>query len=118
MSDAEKKQQEQSDTSNAGSEDDAFASSGCGPMPPVDFATFILSLSTQALFNLGEVVLPEQEPMMDLRAAKQTIGIVEMLKVKTKDNLSDSEAKLIDNLINDMRMRYVMVCQKSKDGSK
>ncbi len=87
-------------------------------MPPIDFATFMVSMSTQALFHLGEVALPDQEPQVDLGMAKQTIGIIEMLKEKTKGNLTDSEAKLMDNLISDMRMRYVAVCQRRKAGGK
>jgi hypothetical protein len=39
--------------------------------------------------------------------AKQTIDLIGMLEEKTKGNLTPDEAKLIENILFDLRMRYV-----------
>jgi len=79
------------------------------PSPPeIDFSAFIFSLSTSALFHLGEVPDPvTQERRKDLPLAKQTIDILGMLKEKTRGNLAPAEEKLMENIITDLRWRYV-----------
>jgi len=79
-----------------------------GSLPEIDFSQFIFSLSTSALIQLGEV----QDPFTQTRAknlplAKQTIDLIGMLKEKTKGNLTPEEGKIIENLLYDLRMRYV-----------
>jgi Domain of unknown function (DUF1844) len=72
------------------------------------FSALILSLSTSALVNLGELPDPlSNEKGINLVLAKQTIGIVEMLKEKTKGNLSADEDRLINNMLYDLRIKYV-----------
>src|SRR5262245_10831708 len=78
------------------------------PLPAIDFGTFVLSLSTSALVHLGEVADPKGEPIpQDLALAKQTIDILGMLKEKTRGNLTPEEDSLLENLLYDLRMRYV-----------
>lgn len=77
-------------------------------LPPLDFSTFILSLSTSVLMNLGLVENPvtgktEKEPAV----ARQTIELITLLKEKTSGNLSDEEAKLMDNVLHELRLWYV-----------
>ena len=74
------------------------------------FSTFVLSLSTSALVCLGELPDPlKNEKSTNLPLAKQTIGIIEMLKEKTKGNLTEEEDKLLDGILYDLRMKYVTV---------
>ena len=81
---------------------------GTEPLPPIDFGTFVLSLSTSAMYHLGAIPDPEtQEPRIDLPLAKQTIDIIAMLKGKTEGNRSDEESRLLDGLLYDLRIRYV-----------
>jgi hypothetical protein len=78
--------------------------------PPIDinFSTFVISLSTQALAHLGEIPHPlENQIEVDLGAAKQLIDILGILKDKTKGNLDQSESGLLDNVLYDLRLRYV-----------
>jgi hypothetical protein len=78
--------------------------------PPLDlnFSTFIISLSTQALAHLGEIENPiDRSRAVDLGAAKQLIDILGILKDKTKGNLDATEAGLLDNMLYDLRLRYV-----------
>ncbi len=98
---------------------DADGAGACGPtpgaapgaadadLPGLDFCTFLLSLSTSALVHLGETPHPEGQTRKDLPLAKQTIDILGMLKDKTRGNLTDEERKLMDDLLYDLRLRYV-----------
>jgi hypothetical protein len=75
---------------------------------PLDFSTFILSLSSSVLMNLGLVENPvtgktEKEPAV----ARQTIELIALLKDKTKGNLSEEEGKLVDNVLHELRLWYV-----------
>jgi hypothetical protein len=78
------------------------------PLSEIDFSAFIFSLSTSALLHLGEVPDPvTQERKKDLPLAKQTIDILGMLKEKTRGNLAPTEEKLMENILTDLRWRYV-----------
>ena len=78
------------------------------PLPEIDFTNFILSLSTSALIQLGLIQDPATNQVAKhLPLAKQTIDLIGMLKEKTKGNLNPGEEKLIENILYDLRMRYV-----------
>lgn len=78
------------------------------PLPEINFSTFIVSLSTQALMHLGEIPNPANGNIeQDLPVAKQMIDIVAMLRDKTKGNLGNNEDKLTEDILFDLRMRYV-----------
>ena len=92
----------------------AIITSGPGPVPPIgeateiSFATFMVGLSTQALFHLGEIADPQGgEPQPDLPAAQQLIDIIGMLKEKTRGNLDHDEETLLDGILFELRMKYV-----------
>ncbi|MEN6469287.1 MAG: DUF1844 domain-containing protein [Smithella sp.] len=76
--------------------------------PPVNFTNFVISLSTSAFFHFGD--FPEYEggkAEKNLPAAKQTIDILDMLNEKTKGNLDQNEASLIQGVLYELKMRYV-----------
>jgi hypothetical protein len=78
------------------------------PPPQIDFITFALSLGSSAFVHLGDAPNPESrvfEPNLVL--AKQTIDVLGMLEEKTKGNLTPEEASFLENLLADLRMRYV-----------
>jgi hypothetical protein len=82
-------------------------------LPAVDFHTFVLSLGSSALLHLGELEHPDVgAPQMDLPLAKHTIDILAMLEEKTKGNLTPAEAKLIESLLYDLRLRFVELSKK------
>jgi Domain of unknown function (DUF1844) len=80
-------------------------------LPGIDFSTLVLSLSTTALYQMGLAPDPATgEPVEpDLVLARQAIDTIEMLQVKTQGNLDESEAKLIQSLLYELRMRFVEV---------
>ncbi|KAF1077341.1 DUF1844 domain-containing protein [Halodesulfovibrio sp. MK-HDV] len=78
-------------------------------MPEVNFSTFILSIGSSALVQLGEVPDPESGQIMEnLLAAKHSIDILSMLQDKTKSCLENDEQQLLDTLLYDLRMKYVL----------
>ena len=80
-----------------------------GGLPEVTFSTFILSIGSSALVQLGEVPDPETgQTMENLLAAKHSIDILSMLQEKTKTCLEQDEQQLLDTLLYDLRMKYVM----------
>lgn len=86
---------------------------GCGDhtprMPEVTFTTFALSLASSGLVQLGEVPDPESgETSENLLMAKHTIDILTMLRNKTSGCLDDDETKLMDALLYELRMKYVL----------
>jgi len=77
-------------------------------LPEVNFNALIFSLSSSAFFNLGEIADPQTgERHKDLPLAKHSIDIIAMLRDKTKGNLNDEEQKFLDNILADLRLRYV-----------
>ncbi len=74
----------------------------------VNFSTFMMSLSSSALMALGETPDPNTGETVFLpQIAKQTIDVLAMLQDKLKNGLEDDEAKLMCDLLYDLRMRYV-----------
>ena len=78
------------------------------PTPEINFSTFILSLSTQALAHLGEIPHPVDSKInVDLTAARQVIDILGMLREKARGNLDKAEEGLLEHILYDLRMKYV-----------
>lgn len=101
--------QDETTDSKAKEEADESAATDSGDLPKVDFSTFVLSLGTTALYQLG--VMPDpaggESVEADPLVAQQTIDTLEMLRDKTLGNLDDSERQLVDSLLYELRMRFV-----------
>lgn len=83
-----------------------------GRLPELSFSTFIFSLGSSALVQLGEIPDPvTQKHETNLDLAKQTIDILGMLQQKTKGNLTGEEEQVMENLLYDLKLIFV---QKSK----
>ena len=79
------------------------------PLPEVTFSTFVLSLASSALVQLGEVPNPdtgqfENNPVL----ARHTIDILSMLEDKAQNGLDSDEARLIRDILYELRMKYVV----------
>ena len=81
---------------------------------PIDFITFVLSLSAQALVNLGVPVPGGPEPELDLELAKHTIDILGILETKTHGNLTGEEERILEQVVTDLRLRYVDAAKAKK----
>jgi len=78
----------------------------------IDFPGFILSLATTAAMHFGDIPDPTGQAMEpNILAAGQMIEIIAMLQEKTAGNLSEAEAKLVEDLLYELRMRFVQAQQ-------
>ncbi|MCS7150350.1 MAG: DUF1844 domain-containing protein [Caldimicrobium sp.] len=77
----------------------------------INFTTFVLSLNTAALVHLGELPDPiTQKKEPNLMLARQAIETLEMLKTKTKGNLTSDEEKLLSTIICELKLKFVKLC--------
>jgi deoxyhypusine synthase len=73
------------------------------------FMGLCTSLVSQAWMQLGKIKNPMTDEInVDLNAASLTIDMLAMLKEKTKGNISDDEAKILDQSISELKMNFVM----------
>ena len=80
------------------------------------FSGFILSLATTAAVHFGDLADPStgQRGEPDLDGAARVIELLTMLQQKTKGNLIEQEAKLVDDLLYELRLSYVQAQQHDK----
>ena len=71
----------------------------------INYSSLILGFSSAALSYLG--YLPSNEVKVDLNLAKQNIDIIALIKDKTVGNLTKEEQRLTENILADLRMKYV-----------
>lgn len=84
-------------------------------MPDVDFKGLILGLSGAALHYMCETKqAPAGANAMNLPLARHNIEIIAMLSEKTKGNLNADEEALMQQVLLDLRMRFI---EKSKSHS-
>ena len=67
---------------------------------------------TQSMFYLGELAQRGQEPSVDLDMAKYQLDLLFVLEQKTTGNLTPDEKKLIDQVLYEVRMRFVSVASQ------
>ena len=82
----------------------------------ITFAQFIISLGTTAAVHFGDLPDPVSGERGDpnLIAAAQMIDLLSLLQNKTQGNLDPAEAKLLDDLLFDLRMRFVQAQQQPR----
>lgn len=73
----------------------------------IDFSTYVLSMSTSCMVQLGELPHPDGHADADLRSARDTLEILLMLEERTHGNLSGEECRLLTHVIEDLKPRYL-----------
>ena len=100
------------ETSSGGSAKESCGTCSCGgpsPMPEVTFSAFIISLASAALVGLGEVPDPATGRVTrDLLLARHNIDVLEMLRQKTEGGLNPKERALLDQILCDLHLKYVI----------
>ncbi len=67
----------------------------------------IYMFHTSAMQGLGKIADPTGQVSRNLEYVSQTIDLMEMLKVKTKGNITDEIEKLLDGMLSELRLNYV-----------
>jgi hypothetical protein len=74
------------------------------------FEMLVSYFSTTAMFQLGLLEGPGGERIPpDLPNAQRTIGLLEVLQDKTRGNLTPREAKLLDDVLYDLRLSFLEI---------
>ena len=74
----------------------------------INFNSFATSLGLQALIALGEIENPlTGKKEQNRQQAKILIDTLDMIKEKTKNNLTEEETNLLESLLYELKMKYV-----------
>lgn len=77
-------------------------------LPEVTFSTFVLSLASSSLVQLGEVPDPDTgKREKHLALARHSIDVLSMLEDKIANGLTDKESRLLKDVLFELRMKYV-----------
>jgi len=74
---------------------------------PSHFSTLILSLASTALVKMG--LEPESKEEKNMELARYNIDLLDTLKEKTQNNLTEEESKMLSSCINDLRLQFIQV---------
>jgi hypothetical protein len=78
------------------------------PIPPASLEMLLTMLATEAMVALGQIPHPATgRPQADLGQAQYLIDLVEVMREKTKGNLSANEQQLMETLLHQLRLAYV-----------
>ncbi len=84
--------------------------------PALSFTAFVLSLASTAAIHFGDLPDPQSgrpsEP--DLAGAAQMIEILTLLEQKTKGNLTAEERSMLEQVLYELRLRFVEVSAGGK----
>lgn len=83
------------------------------PEQTISFLGFIISLAHTAAVHFGDVADPVTGQMgqPNLPAAQQIVDILGLLEEKTRGNLSMEERQVLEQLLYDLRMRFIEAAQ-------
>ncbi|MBC7387325.1 MAG: DUF1844 domain-containing protein [Cryobacterium sp.] len=74
----------------------------------INLTTFFLSIASAAYMGLGLTpAQAEGKIEINLPLARQNIDLLELMHEKTKGNLTPEEAAILDQLLFELRTRYV-----------
>ena len=75
---------------------------------PASFASFLMSIASNAAASLGMMEHPvTRKREVDLELGKHWIDVLGMLEKKTRGNLLPQEQQILEGLLADLRMQFV-----------
>lgn len=87
--------------------------------PAINFIAFVLSLAHTTAVHLGDTEDPASGRKIEphLPAAQQMIDILSLLEEKTRGNLTAEERQLLEQLLYELRVRFVEVSKAGAPGA-
>ena len=84
--------------------------------PALNFAAFVLSLASTAAIHFGDLPDPVsgERATPNLDGAAQMIEILTLLELKTRGNLTADERQLLEQVLYELRMRFVEATEAGK----
>jgi len=83
------------------------ANPGLGPSAPVNMEQIIQSMYLSAVVAMGAATEPGQKPRIDIIGARQSIDMLGVLQEKTKGNLTETEQRLLQHALFELRMMFL-----------
>ena len=82
----------------------------------LSFTAFVISLASSAAIHFGDLVDPNTGRPSDvnLEGAQQMIEILALMEDKTKGNLTAEERSLLEQVLYELRVRFVEVSDGRK----
>ena len=72
------------------------------------FTQLLYIFYSSAMVSMGKLKNPATDKIeRDMQQSKQSIDIIELIKAKTKNNLTPDQERLIDGMLTDLRLNYV-----------
>ena len=84
---------------------------GANHTPPMSFDRMVQSLYMQAILQLGGASEPGQPMQVDLMGARATIDMLGIIADKTRGNLSETEDKLVQSALFELRLGFLDMTQ-------
>ena len=79
-------------------------------IPPLKLESLVLPFYTQALVAMGYLSESEEgSKELDLELAARLIDLIDLLKEKTKGNLSEEEEKFLNTISTELKIIYYRV---------
>jgi Domain of unknown function (DUF1844) len=78
-----------------------------GAQPPIKFEHLVQQLYLSALMQMGAATPEGQRPRVDIIGARQSIDLLGVLDDKTKGNLTDIEARMLETVLFELRMTFL-----------
>ena len=87
-------------------------------MSELSFTSFVISLAATAAIHFGDMADPATgtRPEPNLDGAAQMIDILSLLEEKTRGNLTVEERQLLEQLLYELRVRFVEVSKAGTPG--
>ena len=83
----------------------------------INFVSFVLSLAHTAAVHFGDIPDPStgQRAVANLAAAQQMIDILSLIEEKTRGNLSAEERQLLEQVLFELRLRFIEITKQGSD---
>lgn len=78
-----------------------------GAQPPIKFEHLVQQLYLSALMQMGAATPEGQRPRVDIIGARQSIDLLGVLEEKTKGNLNENEARMLETVLFELRMTFL-----------
>ena len=78
-----------------------------GAPPPVTFEALVQQFYISAMIQMGAGTQEGQRPRVDILGARNTVDLLGILAEKTKGNLTDTEDRMLQSVLFDVRMAFL-----------
>ena len=78
-----------------------------GAQPPIKFEHLVQQLYLSALMQMGAATPEGQRPRVDIIGARQSIDLLGVLDEKTRGNLTETEARMLETVLFELRMTFL-----------